>query len=146
MADEALLATGPVTDAEPVTDTVPAADFGAAAGAPETRGRTEIEPRVTERIAEVAAAKVPGVARQESTFGRGLPRAEARQAGQRVRLQLRIAVLWGRPLAQVAADTRTAVAEQVNALTGLVVDSVDVHIDTVLPDRELAIAQPRRVL
>jgi uncharacterized alkaline shock family protein YloU len=146
VADEALLATGPVADAEPVTDTVPAADFGAVAGEPEMRGRTEIKPRVTERIAEVAATRVPGVAQQESTFGRGLPRAEARQAGQRVRLQLRIAVLWGRPLAQVAADTRTAVAEQVNALTGLVVDTVDVHIDTVLPDRELTIAQPRRVL
>jgi uncharacterized alkaline shock family protein YloU len=134
VADEALL-TSP-----------PAADFGAAASEPETRGRTEIKPRVTERIAEEAAAGVPGVARQDATFGRGLPRAEARQAGQRVRLQVRIAVLWGRPLAQIAADTRTAVAQQVNALTGLVVDTVDVDVDTVLPDRELTVAQPRRVL
>ena len=136
MADDALLASDPAA----------AADFGAAADELETRGRTEIKPRVTERIAEVAATRVPGVARQDATFGRGLPRAEARQAGERVRLQVRIAVLWGRPLAQVAADTRTAVAQQVNALTGLVVDTVDVDIDTVLPDRELAVAQPRRVL
>ncbi|WBQ04671.1 Asp23/Gls24 family envelope stress response protein [Kribbella sp. CA-293567] len=134
MAEDALLATDPATD------------FGAAAGEPGTRGRTEISTRVTERIAEVAATRVPGVARQDATFGRGLPRAEARQTGERVRLQLRIAVLWGRPLAQVAADTRTAVAGQVNALTGLVVDTVDVEIDTVLPVRELAVAQPRRVL
>ncbi|MEV6411357.1 Asp23/Gls24 family envelope stress response protein [Kribbella sp. NPDC051718] len=146
MADEALLDAEPATVTGPAPGTVPAADFGAAADEPAARGRTEIKPRVTERIAEVAAARVPGVAKQEATFGRGLPRAEARQAGQRVRLQLRIAVLWGRPLAQVAADTRTAVAEQVNALTGLEVDTVDVHIETVLPDRELTIAEPRRVL
>jgi uncharacterized alkaline shock family protein YloU len=110
------------------------------------RGRTEIKPRVTERIAEVAAISVPGVAKQDASFGRGLPRAEARQAGERVRLQLRIAVLWGRPLAQVAAETRAAVADKVNALTGLVVDTVDVHVETVLPDRELTTAPPRRVL
>ncbi|WP_328333515.1 Asp23/Gls24 family envelope stress response protein [Kribbella sp. NBC_00382] len=146
MADEALLDAGPATDTLPVTDSAPATDFGAAAGELDHRGRTEIKPRVTERIAEVAATRVPGVAKQEATFGRGLPRAEARQAGERVRLQIRIAALWGRPLAQVAADTRTAVAEQVNALTGLIVDTVDVHIDTVLPDRELTIAPPRRVL
>jgi uncharacterized alkaline shock family protein YloU len=138
VADDALLA--------PESGTELAADFGAAAGDPGSRGRTEIKTRVTERIAELAATKVPGVARQDASFGRGLPRAEARQAGERVRLQVRIAVLWGRPLAQVAADTRTAVAEQVNALTGLIVDTVDVDIDTVLPDRELAVAQPRRVL
>ncbi|GAA0941686.1 hypothetical protein GCM10009554_33520 [Kribbella koreensis] len=129
MADEALLAAEPAGLAEL-----------------DGRGRTEIKSRVTERIAEVAATRVPGVAKQEATFGRGLPRAEARQAGERVRLQLRIAVLWGRPLAQVAADTRAAVAEQVNALTGLEVDTVDVHIDTVLPERELTTTQPRRVL
>jgi uncharacterized alkaline shock family protein YloU len=110
------------------------------------RGRTEIKPRVTERIAEVAAISVPGVAKQDASFGRGLPRAEARQAGERVRLQLRIAVLWGRPLAQVAAETRAAVADKVNALTGLVVDTVDLHVETVLPDRELTTAPPRRVL
>ncbi|MEV8378527.1 Asp23/Gls24 family envelope stress response protein [Kribbella sp. NPDC056861] len=139
MADDALLA--------PTAGTEPATDFGAAADDPGTRGRTEIKTRVTERIAELAATKVPGVARQDASFGRGLPRAEARQAGERVRLQVRIAVLWGRPLAQVAADTRTAVAEQVNALTGLIVDTVDVDIDTVLPVRELAVAEPpRRVL
>jgi uncharacterized alkaline shock family protein YloU len=110
------------------------------------RGRLEIKSRVTERIAEEAAARVLGVARQDGSFGRSLPRAEARQAGSRVRLQVRIAVLWGRPLAQLAADTRAAVAQQVNDLTGLAVDCVDVEIVAVLPQRELATEQPRRVL
>jgi uncharacterized alkaline shock family protein YloU len=81
-----------------------------------------------ERIAQVAAQQVGAVLRQPATFGRGLPHATAQVAGQHVRLDLHIAVRWGRPLAETAADVRWLVADNVTELTGLVVDAVTVDI------------------
>jgi uncharacterized alkaline shock family protein YloU len=98
------------------------------------RGRLEISSRAVERIAEVAAQQVGAVLRQPATFGRGLPHATARVAGQHVRLDLDIAVRWGRPLAETAADVRFLVADNVTKLTGLAVDAVAVDIVTVEPD------------
>jgi uncharacterized alkaline shock family protein YloU len=98
------------------------------------RGRLEISSRVVERIAEVAARRVGAVVRQPATFGRGLPNAAAQVAGQHVRLDLDIAVRWGRPLAMTAADVRSLVADSVTELTGLVVDAVAVDIVAVETD------------
>lgn len=84
-----------------------------------------------ERIAQVAARRVDEVVRQPATFGSGLPNATAKVAGQHVRLDVEVAVRWGRPLPQTAAAVRSQVAEQVSELTGLVVDSVAVGIAAV---------------
>ena len=98
------------------------------------RGRLEISSRAVERIAEVAARRVGAVLRQPATFGRGLPNATAQVAGQHVRLDLDIAVRWGRPLPEIAADVRSLVADSVTELTGLVVDAVAVDIVAVETD------------
>jgi uncharacterized alkaline shock family protein YloU len=81
-----------------------------------------------ERIAEVAARRVRAVLRQPATFGRGLPSATAKVAGQHVRLDVDVVVRWGRPLAETTAAVRSLIAEDVSELTGLVVDSVAVDI------------------
>jgi uncharacterized alkaline shock family protein YloU len=92
------------------------------------RGSLEISNRAVERIAEIAARRVGAVVRQPATFGRGLPSATAKVAGQHVRLDVKVVVRWGRPLPETAAAVRSLVAEQVSELTGLVVDAVAVDI------------------
>jgi uncharacterized alkaline shock family protein YloU len=98
------------------------------------RGRLEISSRVVERIAEVAARQVDAVVRQPATFGRGLPSASAKVAGRHVRLGVDVVVRWGRPLPETAAAVRSAVAEHVSDLTGLVVDAVAVDIVAFVTD------------
>jgi uncharacterized alkaline shock family protein YloU len=92
------------------------------------RGHLEISSRAVERIAEVAARREGAVVRQPATFGRGLPHATAKVAGQHVRLDVDVVVRWGRPLPETAAAVRSLVAEHVSELTGLVVDAVAVDI------------------
>ncbi len=104
------------------TATLPAVD---------SRGWLEISPRVVERIAQVAALEVQGVIRQEATFGRGLPKAQAQYVEQRVVLQVEVAVEWGYPLADLAAEIRDRVGHTVVNLTGLQVDTVSVDISAV---------------
>ncbi|GAA1594074.1 hypothetical protein GCM10009804_58320 [Kribbella hippodromi] len=99
------------------------------------RGSLEISPRAIERIAETAALQAPGVIRQDATFGRGLPKAEAKQAGRRLRIDLAVAVEWGYPLSGTAAEARNQVARKVADLTGLGVDVVNVDISAVTPPR-----------
>lgn len=100
-------------------------------------GRLEISPRAIEKLAERAALDVAAVARRETTFGRGLPKATSHTVGTRVRLTLQLAVLWDRPLPELAAETRAHVATTVAGLTGLTVELVDVEIAAVLPVRSL---------
>lgn len=109
---------------------------------PEQRGRTVIEDTVLQRIAAYAAAEVPGVAPTGSgldkVVGRLLPKADARVAGSRARVQLDIAVTWPHPLATVAATVREHVTERLQDLTGLTVDAVDVEVARVVPATESA--------
>jgi uncharacterized alkaline shock family protein YloU len=108
-----------------------------------TRGQLEISPRVVERIAQIAALEARGVIRQAASFGRGLPKAKAQLTGHRVRLQVEVAVEWGYPLADLAAEIRDRVGQAVVALTGLGLDAVSVDISAVeLP----AVPVQRRVL
>jgi len=116
------------------TATLPAVD---------NRGRLEISPRAIERIAQVAALQVHGVIRQEATFSRGLPKAQAQYVEQRVILQLEVAVEWGHPLADLAAEIRAQVGRTVVDLTALEVDAVSVNISAV---ELLAAKTSRRVL
>ncbi|MFI5730013.1 Asp23/Gls24 family envelope stress response protein [Kribbella sp. NPDC051587] len=105
---------------------------------PDERGSLEISPRAIERIAETAALQAPAVIRQDATFGRGLPKVKAQQAGRRLRLDVEVAIAWGHPLADTAAEIRNRVATTVADLTGLGVDLVNVDISAVTlstPDR-----------
>lgn len=104
---------------------------------PAERGHLEIHPRVVDRVGSRAAGDVDGVVR--TSVGRiarhQLPDVSSRVEGGRVRLDIDLAVRWGRPVAQVAADVQQAVARRVQELTGLVVDAVDVTVESVVvPD------------
>jgi uncharacterized alkaline shock family protein YloU len=109
------------------------------------RGRLEISPRALERIAEITAREVQGVIRREATLGRGLPKAKALLAGQRVRLDVVLAVVWGYALAELAAEVRGRVTRAITDLTGLGVDAVSIDISAVELARPDNHANPRRV-
>ncbi|MBP2353123.1 putative alkaline shock family protein YloU [Kribbella aluminosa] len=96
------------------------------------RGRLAISQRAVERIAEITARK-HGAVRRDSVLGRGLPKARAVVAGRRTRIEVQVAAAWGRPLEDVAAEVRQAVADDVERFTGLGVDRVDVDITAVEP-------------
>jgi uncharacterized alkaline shock family protein YloU len=112
------------------------------------RGRLEIGPRAVERIAEATALEARGVLRKEATFSRGLPAAKAQLAGQRVRLDVEVAVEWGYPLAALAAEIRGRIVRTVADLTGLRVDAASVDISAVeLPETNVRPGNnPRRVV
>jgi uncharacterized alkaline shock family protein YloU len=112
------------------------------------RGRLEISPRAVERIAEATALEARGVLRKEATFGRGLPAAKGQLAGQRVRLEVEVAVEWGYPLAALAAEIRGRIIRTVADLTGLRVDAASVDISAVeLPETNIRPGNnPRRVV
>ncbi|TDD51508.1 Asp23/Gls24 family envelope stress response protein [Kribbella antibiotica] len=95
------------------------------------RGRLEIAQRAVERIVEITARRHPAVSRQSAVLRRGLPKARAVVAGQRVRVSLETAITWPHPLAETAADLREAITSAVEDLTGLGVDRADVTITTV---------------
>lgn len=101
---------------------------------PRERGHLEIRPRVVDRVGRRAATEVDGVVRGTSgRLGRqDLPSVSSRVDGSRVQLDIDVAVAWGRPAAVVAAAVRDQVAARVQQLTGLVVDAVDVTVDSVV--------------
>lgn len=113
---------------------------------PEQRGRTIIENAVLEHIAVHAALEVSGVAATgsdlEKLIGRRLPKADARVAGTRARVQVEVAVTWPHPVATVAAAAREHVTRRLVELTGLQVDAVDVEVARVI---HTAQPQQRRV-
>ncbi len=94
------------------------------------RGRLLIDDRVVETIAGAAACEVDGVRRSggtlEGVVGRRYPKVEARTAGARARVSVEVAVAWPVALSQVLAEVRDRVRSQVQDLTGLQVDAVDV--------------------
>lgn len=97
------------------------------------RGRLDIAQRAVERIAEITARRHGAVVRRDAVLGRGLPKARAVIAGRRTRIEVEVAAAWGRPLDEVAAEVREAVADDVERFTGLGVDRVDVDITAVDP-------------
>lgn len=125
-------------------------DPGGGPAPPESRGRTVISERALRHLAERAAAGCAGTVRHTSGaapghgLGTSLPRARATASGERVRLQVEIACLWGEPLAEVAAATREHVRDRVATLTGKRVDAVDVRVAAVLPEPPGRAARSRR--
>jgi uncharacterized alkaline shock family protein YloU len=123
----AVLDTGPGLNGESLSD--------AGREDPGERGSLVIKDRAVQRIAEAAALQVPGVvpaAQSTSTLGaalgRAYPRVDCDVAGGRVRAEVEIVGRWPTPAAQLGAQVRDAVTDQLQQLAGLRVDAVDVTI------------------
>ncbi|GAB3920193.1 hypothetical protein GCM10029976_005370 [Kribbella albertanoniae] len=80
---------------------------------------------------EITARRHPAVARQSAVLGRGLPKARAVVAGQRVSLHLETAITWPNPLADTATNLRQTITTAVEDLTGLGVDRADITVTAV---------------
>jgi len=116
-----------------------------AATDPAHRGRLVVHDRVVERIATAAACEVDGVVRSGGTLdgvvGRRYPRAEARTAGSRTRVDLTVAVVWPTPLPRALGEVREHVRDRLRALAGLEADAVDVVAATLVSGTD---AEPAR--
>jgi len=111
---------------------------------PGGRGSLRIADNVIARVAEMAALGVDGVAGPDGkAFGRGLPRSHSTVAGNRARVMLEIATLWPRPAADIAAEVRTQVGDQLGALLDLQADSVGVEVMRVVQPPARAKARVR---
>lgn len=114
---------------------------------PGERGALVIKDRAVQRIAEAAALGVSGVVPSDETtgavgaaLGRSYPRVDCDVAGGRVRAEVAIAGRWPAPMAELGAEVRAAVTDQLQNLAGLRVDAVDVTIAKVVRSGEA----PRR--
>jgi uncharacterized alkaline shock family protein YloU len=90
------------------------------------RGTTRIADSVVARIVDQAARGLRGV----RLTGRP-PSASVAVSGGRVTIRLPLAIRYGVSLAEASAAARTSVIEQVEGLTGLVVDAVDISVEDV---------------
>ena len=120
------------TDLDTHTDTArwvppssPAEDIG-------QRGTLKIGDKVAQRLAVHAAASTPGVCRHaaglDKLTGRDLPAAQLEISANRAVAQLKVAIAWPHPLAEVARAVQRNVTEALSALAGLDVDRVDVEV------------------
>jgi uncharacterized alkaline shock family protein YloU len=104
--------------------------------APELRGRLTVRDRAVASIATAAALGADGVHRHGSGLsrvaGRELPRVDTFVAGDRVRVDVEIAVQWGRALADTAAAVRRDITAALATQSGLAVDGVTVHVAAVV--------------
>ena len=117
------------------TATWPSSPGAAPAAPPEapapSRGETLIAPGVLATVARQAASGVDGVEvvndsgllfkRQGATADVG--------AHHQTAVELRLAVCWPRPVAEVTTRVRERVREQVRVLTGYEVTDVDITVD-----------------
>lgn len=94
---------------------------------PAHRGRTTVADRVIEKIARQAARSSSPL-----TSGRGissgLPAVKVTTAGDRARVDARIAAPWGAPPSRTAADAARHIRESLETLTPLTVDVVEVAV------------------
>jgi uncharacterized alkaline shock family protein YloU len=98
-------------------------------------GRLEIDDRVVERIAAVAATEVAGVAGLPRLFGDAVndrPRVAAEVGHGRARLRIQVSVGWPAPLRTTCAQVRERVRQRVQDLTGLDVVEVDVTVGSLV--------------
>lgn len=124
------------------------------AGGPALRGQTVITPRALAAVAGKAASEVEGI---EAVSRPGLRRfltgllpggtaaspASASVATGSTALELRLAVIWPRPLAEAADAARRHVRARVEELTGYSVSEVDVVVDRLPDARSVARRQVR---
>ena len=111
---------------------------------PGRRGSLSIADKVIDKLAEQATVAVDGVVPTgsglEKFVGRQLPKVSSSVRGDQARVNVDIAVRWPMPLADVAADVRSAVAGVVTSLAGLDVTAVDVSVSRI----EQTVATPMR--
>lgn len=96
------------------------------------RGSLRIGDKVARRLAVQAALSTPGVERHaaglDKITGRVLPTAQLDIASNRAAAQLKVAVTWPHPLAEVAHAVQRNVADALRTMAGLAVDRVDVEV------------------
>jgi uncharacterized alkaline shock family protein YloU len=110
------------------------------------RGSTIIADDVLETLAAKNALGVPGVVRHSTgTLGTTFPTADAETAGDRIRLQLRVAVQWEAKAHEVASAVRSEVRRKLQEQTGKTVDRVDVTVEALVPAARRDDETPRRV-
>lgn len=96
--------------------------------APRQRGTLDIAPRVVERIAQGAAAQVPGVQPVSRRVGADRLKVEARVLGDAASVLLQVAVGYPSPVRETCRQVRTAVVEQVRQLAEIEVTRLDVQV------------------
>ena len=98
------------------------------------RGSVGISKDVVTAIAGIAIAEVDGIANLrggDGIFrrGEGMKRyVETEVEGDNVKVTVRIAVLHGRPIHKIAKQVQTRVKTEIERMTGLRVDKVDVDV------------------
>ncbi|WP_338479809.1 Asp23/Gls24 family envelope stress response protein [Rhodococcus sp. DN22] len=106
-------------------------------GEPGDRGTLTIRDRVAQKLVLEATRGTPGVrhhaAGMDKLTGRELPRARVLVSGKRVRAKVDIAIEWPGSLSVIGTAVRENVTTQLQSVSGLDVDGVDVAIVSVLP-------------
>ncbi|MGB3480634.1 MAG: Asp23/Gls24 family envelope stress response protein [Mycobacterium sp.] len=101
------------------------------------RGVTIVQDRAAQRVAVRAALDTAHVQRYSSGLdkitGHALPHAQLNIAANRVSAEVKIAVEWPAPAAQVARAVQRNVAHALTDLAGLEVNRVDVTVTHVNP-------------
>ncbi len=106
--------------------------------AAERRGDLQVADRVVVRVAQHAAAQVPGVVTapgggiSDRLGGGRRPRASCERAGTRAVIAVDLAVSWPSSALDVAAAVQREVAREVEDLVGLSVDAVRVRVGDVV--------------
>jgi uncharacterized alkaline shock family protein YloU len=99
------------------------------------RGTLTIGDKVARRLAVHAAISTPGVCRHAAGLdrltGRDLPAAQLEISANHAVAQLKVAVAWPHPVADVARAVQRNVADALGTLAGLGVDRVDVEVTQV---------------
>jgi len=111
---------------------------------PEERGRLTVDDRVVERVAGYAVTLVTGAAAAPRrvlgvNIGDARPdhaaSVEAQVQDDIASAEVAIAVRWPRSIQKVAAEVRERIRTEVNAITGVRVDHIDVEVVSMtLPD------------
>jgi len=96
--------------------------------APRDRGRTDIAPRVVEKIATGAARRVPGVQPVSRRLGSDRVEAQARVLGDAATISMEVAVRYPSPVRETCRQLRTAVVDEVRELAGVTVSRLDVQV------------------
>ena len=118
--------------------------------APEERGKLTIDDRVVERVAGYAVTQVPhAVAAPRRILGVSVGQARpeneasvnATVRGAVATIEVALAVEWPHPVAEVAQAARGKVRQEVEHITGVRVDHVDVEVTSL----DVPAAPARRV-
>jgi uncharacterized alkaline shock family protein YloU len=104
-------------------------------------GKVSISRDVIATIAGLAAAEVEGIAPPK---GEAFPRGEAARklvethlADGRVRIAIKVSVIYGHPVHEVAQKLQERIKEEIEKMTALPVEAVDVEVTRVVfPEEE----------